>query len=119
MEYTATAKYVRMSPRKVRLVARAIAGKRLVFALTALSSMPKAAAEPLKKLIASALANSQAKKAKADMLIVFAIDVMEGPVMKRWHAVSKGTAHPYKKRMSHVKVILKEEENLPSGKEGK
>lgn len=110
MEYTATAKYLRTSPRKVRLVARAISGKKVGVALSALSSIPKHAAEPLKKLIDSAVSNAVQKKAAADTLIVAAIDVMGGPVLKRWHAASRGMAHSYKKRMTHVKVILKDEE---------
>jgi large subunit ribosomal protein L22 len=110
MEYTATAKYIRTSPRKVRLVARAISGKKVGVALSALGSIPKHAAEPLKKLIDSAVANAVQKKATADTLIVAAIDVMGGPVLKRWHAASRGMAHSYKKRMTHVKVILKDEE---------
>lgn len=110
MDYSATAKYVRMSPRKVRLMARAITGKRVVFALSALMMRSKAAAEPIRKVIVSALDSAKQKKGNSDALVIHSIDVMEGPVMKRWHAVSRGTAHSYKKRMSHIKVTLKEEE---------
>lgn len=110
MEYSATAKYVRMSPRKVRLMARAISGKRVGVALSVLLIRSKAAAEPIRKIIASALDNAKQKKGNIDALIISSIDVMGGPVMKRWHAVSRGTAHAYKKRMSHIKVTLKEEE---------
>lgn len=110
MEYTATAKYLRTSPRKVRLVARAISGKKVSFALSALGSIPEHAAEPLRKLLESAVANAVQKKAAADTLIVAAIDVMGGPVLKRWHAASRGMAHSYKKRMTHVKMTLKDGE---------
>lgn len=110
MEYSATAKYVHMSPRKVRLVARAIIGKRVGAALSVLMVRFKVAAEPIRKVLASALDNAKQKKAITDALIISSIDVMGGPVMKRWHAVSKGAAHSYKKRMSHIKVVLKEEE---------
>ncbi|MEK7533453.1 MAG: 50S ribosomal protein L22 [Patescibacteria group bacterium] len=110
MEYTATAKYVRTSPRKVRLVARAISGKKVTVALSALGSIPQHAAEPLRKLLESAVANAVQKKATADSLVIKAIDVMGGPVLKRWHAASRGMAHSYKKRMTHVKLTLKEEE---------
>ena len=110
MEYTATAKYVRTSPRKVRLVARAISGKKVVSAIAALGMIPKHAAEPVRKVLESAVANAHQKKAAIDSLVVSTIDVMGGPVLKRWHAVSRGSAHGFKKRMTHVKVTLKEEE---------
>ncbi len=118
MEYSATAKYVRMSPRKVRLVARAIAGKNVNTALAALGLMSKFAAEPLGKALASAVANAKQKQAAVDTLIIRSIDVMDGPVLKRWHAVSRGMAHSYKKRMTHVKVVLEEPKGLPA-QEGK
>lgn len=110
MEYTATAKYIRTSPRKVRLVARAISGKKVSAALNALSAIDKHASEPVKKLLVSAVANASQKKAAVETLVISSIDVMGGPVLKRWHAVSKGSAHGFKKRMTHVKVTLKEEE---------
>lgn len=110
MEYTATAKYVRTSPRKMRLVARAISGKKVNIALNALGSMTKHAAEPVFKLLTSAVANASQKKAVVESLVVSSVDVTGGPVLKRWHAVSKGTAHTYKKRMTHITITLKEEE---------
>lgn len=110
MEYKATAKYVRTSPRKMRLVGRAISGKNVTIALNALGSMSKHAAEPVYKLLASAVANASLKKARVESLIVASVDVTGGPVLKRWHAVSKGTAHTFKKRMTHITITLKEEE---------
>lgn len=110
MEYTATAKYVRTSPRKVRLVARAISGKKVSVAVNALGIIPKHAAEPVLKLLQSAVSNALAKKAVAEKLMVASVDVTGGPVLKRWHAVSKGTAHTYKKRMTHITIVLKDEE---------
>lgn len=94
----------------MRLVARAISGKKVGVALSALGSVPKQASEPLKKLIDSAVANAVQKKAIVANLVIAAIDVMGGPVLKRWHAASRGMAHSYKKRMTHVKVVLKDEE---------
>lgn len=110
MEYSATAKYVHMSPRKVRLVARAIIGKKVSVALSVLMTLTKFASEPIGKLIASAADSAKQKNGNMETLVIASFDVMEGPVMKRWHAVSKGAAHSYKKRMSHIKVVLKEEE---------
>lgn len=106
MEYSATAKYIRMSPRKVRLVARAVSGMSATRAVAVLLQTSKFAAEPIIKAVKSALAAAKAKGATESALTIQAIDVQEGPVMKRWHAVSRGMAHGYKKRMSHIYVIL-------------
>lgn len=106
MEYQATAKYVRMSPRKVRLVADSVRGMAVAKAVFALKATPRHAADPVLKLILSAAANAKVKNADADALVVSSIDVMGGPALKRWHAASRGMAHSYKKRMSHVKVVL-------------
>jgi large subunit ribosomal protein L22 len=115
MHYVATAKYVRMSPRKVRLVARAIIGQKVDVALAALSSVSKYAAEPLRKAIGAALDSAKQKNAAVDSLKISSIDVMGGPAMKRWHAASRGMAHPYKKRMTHIKVVLEvKEKGLPA-----
>ena len=71
-----------------------------------LRATPQHAAKPMVDAIMSAVANATQKQAAADSLKIAAIDVMGGPALKRWHAASKGMAHPFKKRMSHIKVIL-------------
>ncbi len=106
MEYKATAKYVRTSTRKVRLAADAIRGKSADRALIILELMHKAAAEPLKKVLLSALSNAKKTQKEADTLSLKQVEVMGGPVMKRFHAVSRGMAHGYKKRMTHIRVVL-------------
>jgi len=107
MEYQAKAKYLRISTRKVRLVADAIRPLSVERALQQLSIMSKRAGSFLKKVIDSAVANAKVKNGKEVSNLRFArIDISEGPSMKRWHAVSKGTAHAYKKRMTHIKVVL-------------
>ncbi|MEK7129627.1 MAG: uL22 family ribosomal protein [Patescibacteria group bacterium] len=111
MEYQATAKYVRVSTRKVRLVADAIRASTPEAAMLQLSTLPKSGAIPLGKAIASAVANAKAKQAAASSLRFKTIDVMAGPAMKRWRAVSKGQAHAYKKRMTHIRVVLTDENN--------
>jgi len=118
MEYIAKAKYLRISTRKVRLVADAIRPLSVERAIQQLSIMPKRAGSFLKKIIDSAVANAHSKNGKgADVLRFSRIDVTEGPSMKRWHAVSKGTAHAYKKRMTHITVVLTDDEKKV--KEGK
>ncbi len=108
MEYKATAKYVHMSTRKVRLVADAVRNMNAEKALVALSATPKFAAVPLSKVIKSALSNAKQKNASTNGLFIKKIEIMGGPMMKRWRAVSRGMAHGYKKRMTHIRVILEE-----------
>jgi large subunit ribosomal protein L22 len=108
MEYSATTKYVRVSTRKVRLVADSVRKLVPVAALTALSQMTKSAAVPLSKTIASAIANAKAKGAAGEALRFKTIEIMGGPAMKRWHAVSRGQAHAFKKRMTHIRIILED-----------
>ncbi len=95
-----------MSTRKVRLVADSVRRLAPGAALAALTHVPKAAAIPLTKTIASALANAKQKGAAEDTLAFETIEIMGGPAMKRWHAVSKGQAHAFKKRMTHIRVVL-------------
>lgn len=106
MQYSATAKYIRVSTRKVRLIADSVRKLSPSLALAQLAHMPKAAAEPLGKVIASAIANAKQKNAKEETLKMQTIEVMGGTGMKRFHAVSKGQAHPYKKRMTHIRIVL-------------
>lgn len=109
MEYTATIKYVRTSPRKLRLVADAVRSLPVQKAIAALSGLPQAAARPLTDAIESAAANAKSKNGELSTLTMKALEIGGGPVMKRWHAVSRGQAHGFKKRMSHIRVILTDE----------
>lgn len=109
MEYSATAKYIRMSTRKLRLVADSIRPLSPQVALVQLSQLPKRAARPLSDVLASALANAKQKQANTDALRFKTIEIMGGPGMKRWHAVSRGQAHAFKKRMTHIRFILTDE----------
>jgi len=110
MQYIAEAKYVRVSTRKMRLIADAIRPLPVMVALQQLARMPKAGALPLKKVIDSCVANAHIKNGKGTEVLTFRqIMVGGGPAMKRWHAVSKGTAHAYKKRMTHITVVLSDD----------
>ena len=106
MEYQAVAKYIHMSPRKVRLVADTIRGMKGGKAATLLATYPKRAAKPLMDALQSALSNAKNKQAVVDDLKIAFIDVTGGPALKRWHAVSKGSAHAFKKRMTHIRIVL-------------
>ncbi len=115
MEYQATTKYVRSSTRKVRLVADSIRKLTPQAALLSLMHAPKAAAEPMTKTIASAVANAKQKGVEEAALRFKTIEIMGGPVMKRWNAVSRGQAHAFKKRMTHIRVILTDDKKETHG----
>ncbi len=105
----ATAKFVRISPFKVRVVIKNIKGKSVVEALAILENTPKSASEVLIKLINSAVANAEnnLNLAKSDLYIAecFAND---GPTLKRMQPMSKGRGYRINKRTSHITVILDE-----------
>lgn len=109
MEYKAIAKYVKISPRKVRLLARSLKGISPSVIVAKLRLMRERAARPMMAAIASALANAKARNVSEDALRVQSIDVMEGPAAKRWRAVSRGNAHQYKRRTTHIRVTLTDE----------
>lgn len=107
MEVKAQTKHIRMSPRKLNLVAKSIKDLPLEKALEKLSFLRKRAAEPLLKTLNSAIANATNNFGlKKDNLRIKSIQILKGPTLKRWRAVSRGRAHPYEKKTSHIKVIL-------------
>lgn len=107
MEYIAIAKNIKIAPRKVRLVTDGVKSKKLSVALAALSVMNKRAALPIQKAINSAIANATNNfKAKRDELTIRDIIIGEGTAMKRFHFAGRGRTRPYKRRTSHIKVIL-------------
>jgi large subunit ribosomal protein L22 len=104
---TASLKNYRISPRKVRVVADMIRGKGVTDAHNILLHADKKAKGPLSDLLASAVANAKNNyKIEADTLFVKEIRVDQGFVMKRSMPVSRGSAHPIKKRTSHVSIML-------------
>ncbi|MCH7541247.1 50S ribosomal protein L22 [Patescibacteria group bacterium] len=108
-EVTAIGKNIRISPKKVRIVARNFSGKGAKEALVSLKFVQKRAALPLSKVLKSAIANAEnSKQLKNQELTIKAIMVDEGPTLKRVRAVSRGAAHQILKRTSQIKVILGE-----------
>lgn len=104
----ATLKTYRQSPRKVRVVADSVRGKSAREAVDILSFMPKRSALPLKKLIASAIANAKGLSLNSENLVIKEIKVDSGATLFRRRPRSRGMANPIKKRTSHVSVILTE-----------
>ena len=105
----AHARYVRISPRKIRLIMDEVRGKRVEEALKVLSFMPKKGAKILKKLIESAVANAQENhNLDVDQLRIAQLYANEGPMLKRWRPRALGRATMIRKRTSHLTVVLEE-----------
>ena len=103
----ASARYVRVAPRKARMVADQVRGLSVTEARTLLDFSPRGPAQDISKLIASAAANAEANhELVADDLRVAEIFVDEGPTLKRWRARARGRATRVDKRTCHVKVAL-------------
>ncbi len=109
MEAKAVAKYIRMSPQKVRLVADLIRGKKAEEAQNILLFTRKYAAPIVAKALKSAMANA-AQNPNIDEKILYVKEVFvdQGPSLKRWRARAQGRAAAIKKRTSHITVIVDE-----------
>ena len=109
MEAKAVAKYIRMSPQKIRLVVDLIRGKNVGDAQRVLKFMRKYAAGIVEKTVNSAVANAkQNPNIDEDILFVKEVYVDQGPSLKRWRARAQGRAAAIKKRTSHITVVLDE-----------
>jgi len=102
----ATLKNYRQSPRKVRLVADLVRGKKAADALTTLAFVDKRASGPLAKVIRSAVANAVSAGASADTLRITTVTVNQAPTYKRFRARARGSAARINKRNSHLTVVL-------------
>jgi large subunit ribosomal protein L22 len=110
MEVKAVTKYVRMSPRKARDMARAIQGLPVGQALKIAQFSERKVAEQLEKTLRSAVANAENNaKLSADDLKVKQATIGEGPAMKRFWARSRGMVSRIRKRTSHITVVLTDE----------
>jgi large subunit ribosomal protein L22 len=113
MEAKAMAKFVRISPRKVRQVAYLISKKNVNEALSILKFTPKQGARILEKVLKSAVANATSreenKNLDVDDLFMKSICINCGPTMKRFRARARGRASRILKRTSHVSIIISNE----------
>lgn len=110
MEALAKAKYVRIAPRKVRLVVDMVRGKPVSEALDTLRLVHKAASPQLAKVIRSAVANAENNQGMdADNLFIKKAFVDEGPTMRRFMPRAMGRATIIRKRTSHITVVLGEQ----------
>ncbi len=112
MQARAEARYIRVSPRKARLVVDLIRGRKAGEALTILRTTNKRIAPVIEKVLRSAIANAEqsASDVDVDELIVKEAYVNEGPRMKRIRPAPMGRAHRYQRRMAHIAITLAEAE---------
>ena len=109
MEVKAVAKYMRISPQKVRMLADAVKGKQVEAALDTLKFMPQKAAAVVEKIMRSAVANAdQRADIDVDALVVRNVFADPGPMLKRIRPRARGRATRILKRTSHITVILAE-----------
>lgn len=121
MDFITTQKFELTSPRKLREVSFLVKKLSPVEAVEKLPYLTKRSGEPLKKVIMTAIANAKQKEISDDRLIFKEIQIGEGPRLKRFRAGARGRAKPYKKRMSHIRVVLtvKEENKSVNNKKEK
>lgn len=110
-------KFIRQSPRKMRLVADVVRGLPVKTAINQLAVTNKKASLAIKKVILQAKANAlNNAQLIEDSLKINTIIIEEGPTYKRWNPVSRGRAHPILKRSSHIKVIVEGKEQATATK---
>jgi large subunit ribosomal protein L22 len=108
MEVRAVAKYIRISPQKVRMITGSVKGKPVEAGLNQLKFMPQKSAGILEKLVRSAVANADQKDLDIDALVIRNVIVDQGPTLKRFKARARGRGTRILKRTSHITVILAE-----------
>ena len=111
MRVSATAKYLRGSTRKARLVTEAIKGRPVEEAAAALRFMPQHAARDIARVLKSATANAENNhNLSADDLVVLDALANEGPTIKRWRPRAQGRAFPIHKPMTHITIVVGDRE---------
>ncbi len=114
MAVKAIAKGVRISPRKVSVVAALVRGRTVDDALTILDYTPRRSAIALRKTIASARANAEHNhNYKPDTLRIVELSVTAGPRLKRYKPAAHGRALPFQKKTSHIRVVVDGEVRAP------
>lgn len=107
MPVQAIAKGVRLSPRKVAVVAALVRGRTVDDALIILDNTPRRSALAVRKAVASARANAEHNhNYKPASLQITEISVTAGPRLKRYRPIARGSAHPFQRKTSHIRVIV-------------
>jgi large subunit ribosomal protein L22 len=108
---SATAKYLRGSTRKARLVTQAIKGRKVEDAASLLRFMPQHAARDVAAVLKSATANAENNhNLSAEDLVVVEAHANEGPTIKRWRPRAQGRAFPIHKGMTHITIVVADQE---------
>ena len=111
MRVSATAKYLRGSTRKARLITTAIKGKPVEEAAALLRFMPQNAARDVARVLKSATANAENNhNLSAEELVVLDAVADEGPTIKRWRPRAQGRAFPIHKGMTHITIVVADQE---------
>ncbi|MFC5337836.1 50S ribosomal protein L22 [Leucobacter denitrificans] len=124
VESIARVRHIRITPQKARRVVDLVRGKNVQEALAILKFAPQAAAEPVFKLVASAIANARVKADKEnlrlneDELVIARAFVDEGATLKRFRPRAQGRAFRINKRTSHITVVLQTADELAAAKKG-
>ncbi len=114
MEVKAKLSYLRIAPRKVRMVTALIKGKKVEKAQAILNFTTKKAAQPVLKLLNSALASAINNfQMQGSNMYISKVLVNEGPKLKRWRARARGRAFAIQKKTSHITIFLQETEKAP------
>jgi large subunit ribosomal protein L22 len=112
MRVSATAKYIRRSTRKTRLVTQAIIGRPVNEAAALLRFMPQGAARDVAKVLKSAAANAENNHdLSPEDLVIIRADANEGPTIKRFRERAQGRAFPIHKPMTHITVVVESQED--------
>ena len=110
-------KYIRQTPRKLRLVAELVRGRSVMKAKDELEILNKKAAQVIRKVLVQAEANAKQVSLLPETLRVETLEIQEGPTFKRWNAVSRGRAHSILKRSSHIHLTVSGEKEAGKRKE--
>lgn len=116
MEATTIQKYIHTSPRKLRLVADMIRQMNPQQALNILRVTPKMAAKDLEKAVNTVLANAKAAGLDGAKMVFEKIEINESMKMRRFRAGTRGRVKPFKRRMSHIKIVLSDDGKVTSQK---
>jgi len=115
MEAKASARYLRVSPRKMRRSVDLIRGRHVEDARRILAFSPLGSNRPLAKVLNSAVANAEQQNAIPENLVVAGAWVDEGPTLKRWRPRAHGRATGVRRRTSHVTIVVRSLEEVSGG----
>lgn len=101
-------KFVKVTPRKLRLVADVVRKMSIAQSLAVLPHIEKRGAKSILKVVKTAVANATQRGISDSDLVFKSVEISQGPKLKRFRAASKGRAHGYVRKMSHIKIVLEE-----------